>query len=227
MAVLSINGLDVPDDFPSAEFEAVCSKTQNYKTHPAHPMLLGALQGTAYRFNALAEYEDKLRASIGIHGPGPGNPYRYQQERDLFGFFSNGFSSLESLAFAMFAVGAIKDLPQFPLATEQDERKVNWHTTLAAYTAALPSDPVISALDAISTNQDFKDFYLNRNILTHRAAPPRAFSLSAGDNRPNMALITRINIRFEVSEISSRRQKIASLLLNGFRAMHQFVQAHL
>ncbi len=37
MAVLTINGLEVPDHFPFAEYEAVCSKMNDYATNGAHP----------------------------------------------------------------------------------------------------------------------------------------------------------------------------------------------
>jgi hypothetical protein len=173
MSVLSINNLDVAADFPSAAYEAVCAKTSGYSKHPAHPMLIGALYAVSYRFNALAEYGDKLVDSIKLHGAGPGNPQRYEQERDLFGFFSNGFSALESFAFGMFAVGAIKvGSPNFPLITEDDESNVRWSTLLRAYAKAFPDDPVNSALEAFWKDQGLRDFNSDRNILTHRAAPP-------------------------------------------------------
>jgi hypothetical protein len=43
-----------------------------------------------------------------------GQPFRYQQERDLFGFFGNAYAVFEAFCFALFAVGALIDPAHFP-----------------------------------------------------------------------------------------------------------------
>jgi hypothetical protein len=118
---LSLNGLTVPDDFPASRFEAVYEKLAPHTGHNAYPKLVGALAAIAIRFKALAEYDQGFTASIKAHGNGPGQPARYEQDRDLFGFFSNGVSIFDAFCFALFSIGALKGFPEFPLTSEEDE----------------------------------------------------------------------------------------------------------
>ena len=149
--VLSINGLTVPDDFPADQFEAVYKKLGSTYGQRAEyrVFIIGALNAIAYGFTALAEYDKSFRSSITAHGTGPGQPFRYMQERDLFGFFSNAHSVFDAFCFALFAIGALRDSANFPLATDPDERNVTWSKMLRAYGKAFPSDPILSELEKI------------------------------------------------------------------------------
>jgi hypothetical protein len=84
-------------------------------------------------------YDKSFRSSITAHGTG-GQPFRYKQERDLFGFFSNAHSVFDAFCFALFAIGALRDSANFPLATDPDERNVTWSKMLRAYGKAFPSE---------------------------------------------------------------------------------------
>jgi hypothetical protein len=110
---LSLNQIAVPDDFPSDKFDAVSGKLG------CHAYIRDALNAIAYRFTALAEYDERLRSLINAPD---GQPFRYMQERDLFGFYSNAHSVFDAFCFALFAVGALIDPGNFPLASEADER---------------------------------------------------------------------------------------------------------
>ena len=140
--ILSINGLTAPDDFPASQFELVYKKLGGaYGGRYEYDVLLfGALNAIAYRFMALVEYDESFTASFNAHGTDAGQPFRYEQERDLFGFFSNGFSVFEALCFALFALGALTDPVNFPLAIEKAERAVRWDKMQQAYRKAFPAD---------------------------------------------------------------------------------------
>jgi hypothetical protein len=146
----------------------------------------------------MAEYDTRLTASIRTHGTGPGQPFRYEQERDLFGFFSNGFSVFEAFCFALFAVGALTGSAEFPLATDADERRVEWNSMKQAYGRAFPGDPILSVLKTIANDTAFKKFRDDRGILTHRAVPPRTFNVTAGPSTvPESTTIERLNMPFD------------------------------
>jgi hypothetical protein len=222
--VLSINGLTVPDDFPADQFEAVYKKLGSTYVQRAEyrGFIIGVLNAIAYRFTALAEYDESFRSSITAHGTGPGQPFRYMQERDLFGFFSNAHSVLDAFCFALFAIGALRDSANFPLATDPDERNVTWSKMLRAYGKAFPSDPILSELEKIwNDTEELRDI---RNILTHRAVGAGSFGISVGPSTvPETTTNDRLNISLDATTTSSRRRDVAKLLLLGLDATSKFV----
>jgi hypothetical protein len=223
--VLSINGLTVPDDFPADQFEAVYKKLGSTYGQRAEyrVFIIGALNAIAYRFTALAEYNKSFKSSITAHGTGPGQPFRYMQERDLFGFFSNAHSVFDAFCFALFAIGALRDSANFPLATDPNERNVTWSKMLRAYGKAFPSDPISSELEKIwNDTEELRDI---RNILTHRAVGARSFGVSVGPSTvPETTTIDRLNISLDATTTSSRRRDVAKLLLLGLDATSKFVE---
>jgi hypothetical protein len=97
---MNATSLTLPNDFPTLEFEAVYGKlhSHNHKKNE-YDLAIGAMHAMSYRFKTLAEYDDRFTASIKAHGTGPAQPIRYEQERDLFGFFSNAFSVFDTFCF--------------------------------------------------------------------------------------------------------------------------------
>jgi hypothetical protein len=80
--VLSLNQIAVSDDFPADEFEAVHRKLGSaYAERDEYRVfIMGALNAIAYRFTALAEYDESLRSLINAPN---GQPFRYMQEREI------------------------------------------------------------------------------------------------------------------------------------------------
>ena len=101
--------LDFPDDFPVGEVEEIQSWLSDRVAGISQTIEWRewntGLNGVIYRFLACdetsASVTDSLRASAA-----PPQPERFQQERDLFGLFFHGFSSLECLYYALYFVGA-------------------------------------------------------------------------------------------------------------------------
>ncbi len=196
---LSLNQIAVPDDFPSDEFDAVSGKLGSTygERYEYRVFVMDALNAIAYRFTALAEYDESLRSLINAPN---GQPFRYMQERDLFGFYSNAHSVFDAFCFALFAVGALIDSGNFPLATEADERNVTWSTMLRAYGKAFPTDPILSELEKIWNDTE---------------------EPSAPSDR-----ISRLNISLDAGTTRTHRSQVAGLLLLGLEAADKFVKAH-
>jgi hypothetical protein len=227
-AVLSINALTMPDDFPATQFEAVYKKLGSvYGGRSEYDVFVfQALNAVAYRFKALAEYDQSFTASLNAHGADTAQPFRYEQERDLFGFFSNGFSVFEAFWFALFAVGTLIDPANFRLATDKAERAVRWEKMLEAYRKAFPGDPILNVLQTIVNDPAFRELKNIRHILTHRAVGGRALSATTGPPGPPDE-IPRLNIYLDAGTTRTRRSQVARLLCLGFEAAQKFVEAQL
>jgi hypothetical protein len=219
---LSLNQIAVPDDFPSDKFDAVSGKLGSTygERYECHAYIRDALNAIAYRFTALAEYDERLRSLINAPD---GQPFRYMQERDLFGFYSNAHSVFDAFCFALFAVGALIDPGNFPLASEADERNVTWSTMLRAYGKAFQTDPILSELEKIwNDTEELRDI---RNILTHRAVGARDLMATTGPSAPPDR-IPRLNISLDAGTTRTHRSQVAGLLLLGLEGADKFVKAH-
>jgi hypothetical protein len=108
-APLSTTGLSMPSDFPVADYDSVHKKVQPHAQTAAdiYEQFGGAWNALSYRFLAVAEYEAAFDASLTSVGSSPVPTERYRQERDLFGFFSNGFAVLETAFYGLFSLGAL------------------------------------------------------------------------------------------------------------------------
>jgi hypothetical protein len=224
MQLTTIN-LTMPTDFPADLFEKIFSALQSHESNTVYKQFVGAWNAIPYRYKALAEYDECFTATIKKNGPGQA---RYEQERDLFGFASNAYSVFEAFHYAMFAIGALIKPLIFVLNAAADESKVNISTTHARYGEAFPSDPILVSFRDFLDDPARRDLSQLRNMLTHRAAPPRAFKLTVGprDAVPS-AELTRLNISLDENTTQSRRKDVSRLLASYLTATDAFVAKNL
>lgn len=220
---LKTNGLVMPGDFPTGHYNAVYDRTLARVTAAAtvHDQFAGAWNAVAYRFLAMADEERTFPSLIANTAPEPS--IRYQQERSLFGFFSNGFSVFESAFYALFALGTLSSPSHFPIATAKDQQRISPQSTSAAFATAFPADPLNTALSALLTNAHFIEWREIRNVLTHRAAPGRTFFVGIGDlgdaPLPDQWKIKEISLDAQMA--ANRRVELSQQLerlLDGIRA---------
>jgi hypothetical protein len=229
MRPLAINSYTMPADFPADAFENVFEAAQRHSESQSHGHFIGAWNAVSYRYVALAEYDKSFTSSIKKHGVAPASGQaRYEQERDLFGFAGNAYSAFDAFYYAMFAIGAFVEPKIFVLATAADESKVNITTTHRKYEEAFPSNPILAAFKKFSDDPDRVQLSQVRNMLTHRAAPPRAFQLTVGskDAGPT-AQITRVNLELNKNTTSLLRKNVSRLLVSCVKAAETFVAAKL
>jgi hypothetical protein len=227
MQRLQLRSLDVPDDFPGADFEKVEKMVQARFPGHAHSRLFGGAWGAvAYRFMAMAQYDQQFTRKFLQNGSGPGPMLRYEQERLLFGFFNSGCSAVDAFFFGMFTLGAMLKPVAFRLRDNSDERNVSPANCCRAYCKAFTEDPIVSALRLATNNgdSDWEKFSVIRNVLTHRAAPPRDFFV--GDPSQPAAMMSRIDVAVDEETTSSRRRQVAGLLGKLLAASNSFVQSH-
>jgi hypothetical protein len=114
----------------------------------------------------------------------------------------------------------------FPLNTDKDERRVDWKSLLKAYSnyKSFTADPVTSVLDKVDKDAELATTRDVRNILTHRAAPPRQFGIATGPSQVTpTSRITRVNLTLDKNTTASCRKEIARLLLLGLSGIRTFV----
>jgi hypothetical protein len=217
------NGSTVPDDFPASQFETWYQKLGSaYGGLAGYGLIFEAQNAISYRFKALAEYDQSFTASFNAHRDG--QPFRYHQERDLFGFFSNGYSVFEAFCFALFAVGTLKNPAHFPLTCGKHEQAVRWNKMQQHYLKAFPGDPILNVLKTIADDAAFKELGNIRNILTHRAVGARQLSAGTGPSPAPPDNIPRLNnLLLDAGTTSTRRSHVARLLGSGLEAAHKFI----
>jgi hypothetical protein len=175
----------------------------------------------------LTEYEQALCASLANAGGSPEPLERYRQERDLFGFFSNGFSVFEATFYGLFSLGALLSASSFPITTAKDQQRISPSSTATAIAKAFPGDPVNQAIDAALTAPAYVEWREIRNILTHRAAPGRTFFVGIGveDAIPDQWKIKSIALDARMAPL--RRADLSRLLSTLLRGIDQFAKTRL
>lgn len=225
---LSTNGLTMPDEFPVASYEAIHRKVTPFSgtNNEVYGQFAGAWNAISYRYRALADCDELFTASISTHGAAPNAMERYRQERDLFGFFSNGFSTFEAFFYAVFATGAFIQPAVFLIATPADQQRITASRTIEAYARAFPNDAIIARLQQITNDTAYKELRDIRNVLTHRSAPGRTIHVAIGaDAAPDQWKLS--NIVLDQNTTATRRAHAARLLAAALEAFCEFSESHL
>ncbi|HLN32470.1 MAG TPA: hypothetical protein VK395_32380 [Gemmataceae bacterium] len=122
---LKTSGIMIADDFPVDLYHTihfrVCLKRGNHST--ATHEYSGSWNSVAYRFRACAEHGNAFIKSVRRAGESPRFAQRFVQERELFNFFVNGISSIETFYYSMFAIASMMSPPAFPLTSHRDKKK--------------------------------------------------------------------------------------------------------
>jgi hypothetical protein len=224
---LSTNGLVMPLDFPAEAYESVFSKSLKYvqSANDIYSQFAGAWNAVAYRFLAVADYEREFNSLVSDRSPEP--EIRHAQERQLFGFFSNGFSVFEAAFYSAFSLGALVAPIAFPITSAKDQQRISATTTMAALKATFPDDPINNLLGEISDDPAYLEWREIRNVLTHRAAPGRTFFAGIGglDGLPDQWKIK--NITLDADMAPARRAQLSKLLTKFIDAVDVFSRVRL
>lgn len=136
-------------------------------------------KGVAYRFRATSEYQREFECSISAPGgAAPPADEEFLQERCLFGIFTSGLASLESLTFAIHALAGHYEPGYFSL-----ERGGLRNVSPAAVSGAMqkwPAAPIAQVLGSLISDSVYAEWKDIRNILSHRVVPPRLISIQPG-----------------------------------------------
>ena len=114
MKPLIVNGLHMSPDFPTATFERAYAHVNSMVTGSSWEHFSAAWNAISLRFLSLAADERLFLDSINAKDAGRSHQLRFEQERYLFNFFSNGFSAFEAFftAFLLLGVSSLQRISQ-------------------------------------------------------------------------------------------------------------------
>jgi hypothetical protein len=182
---LSTVGFAAPHDFPATPYNLVHSCVTKYKdTHPRqwHSYGLG-WNGLAYRYRAMVEYDRAFTQSI-RDSVSPPPEDRYQQGKDLFGFFMNAVSVFECFFYSAYCIASILESKRFPISEPQD-LKFYPDDVVKKFVTAFTDDRLSKDMSQCIGNPVYTDMKVMRDVLAHRGSPPRRFY--AGGERNGLA----------------------------------------
>lgn len=223
MSALTTNGLMPHSDFPAGPYEsihaAVVGKWSNgeFYTH-----FSGAWNALAYRFHGTVDAGVQFQQSLTTHGPHPAPLERYQQERALFEFFSNGFSTFEAVFYGMFAIGAMIDPEKFPLTTARDQQRVSPAQSAEACKRAFPDDPLLNVFATLFEDQAYQRWREVRNVLTHRTAPGRRIYVSLGQDDASPVEWKLNDLPLDESLVANRQAELVRLISEVLSGIEKF-----
>jgi hypothetical protein len=216
-------GFDVPDDFPLERLEAVhatiSDPDEERRKLPGWAEWAGACNGVLYRFMACAEHSDTLINSL-QRSTSPPIPERYEQEKLLYSFFSEGLSSLECLYYGAYFAGSLVAASQ--LDPTKDARDITPVFVTRKFEAAFPGERVTATLRRVLDDAEYRAWKDFRNVLTHRAAPGREHH----EGGPSSGNTYWLGDLLDPASFSARRIWLAASLtailadLDAFAAQH-------
>lgn len=167
-------GVEAPPDFPFVPYSEIFLAVRTRSSEqPLWDEFGGAWNAAAYRFLAVVHYADAFRESLATHGTTPAPPIRSEQERVLFGFFTNAVSCIEATYYGLFAVGAYLAPTAFRLETADDKRNVTPSATHKTYAQVFAAQPIVEELRVVLEDKAFGYLRDTRNIVAHRSQPGR------------------------------------------------------
>ena len=106
-----------------------------------------------------------------------GGPDNFDYNESLFQFFTSGISALESLAYAAFALGSRVDPVAFDMSSDKALARIGVESTAQSFAQRFPDYQIGSRLADIDRSTGYRPWKKARNVLLHRAIPPRLISL--------------------------------------------------
>jgi hypothetical protein len=233
MVISQTIGIDMPEDFPTTAHNGVNDKLK--PCQPRNPNVWSEYgsgwNAIAFRFSAATDADATFTTSL--KRPASSLEEYEIQEKALFAFFVTGYAAIESFSYALFAVGALLDQRTFPMSTPEQLKAVTPRRTLDKFAARFAGKPVVLALSALVNDPALGDWHAIRNVLAHRAAPPRQHNVtihegaSSGENAGTTSSTWLINANLVVTldeqTTSNRRAWLARHLTACVQATEYFV----
>jgi hypothetical protein len=185
MAKLTTVGFTAPPDFPAEAYNKLHSCLNKYKdTHRVQWTLFSlGWNGLAYRYRALAEYDEQFTISVNLSNSPPPEE-RYKQGKAFFGFFVNAISAIDCFFFSTYCMASILKPDVFPL-TKSSDLEFSPANVASKFRAEFSQEPLLTEMKRCIKHSTYWEINDIRRVLTHRGMPPRKFY--AGGERNGMA----------------------------------------
>ena len=221
-------GIDMPDDFPTDAHNEVVEKLGPCPARSEIGAELAAgWNAVAIRFKSAVNADERYTVSIkSREALGSADELVVQQEA-LFAFFMNGYAALESFAYAAFAIGALLLPADFPMSTEANRRAIDLKKVKSSFTTSFSGTAIEARLSALVVDPKFDQWGRIRNVLAHRAQPPRRHDITVGRTTPDKTVweITD-GLTIDDKTTAFRRSWLAATLDECVTAAAAFVTAN-
>jgi hypothetical protein len=183
MPFSSVVQLELPTVFPLSAFEEFWNAARAVipQSSSERREFNAATSLIAFRFRGCIEYKDEFIRSWQVAGVAASFEEQYVRERALFGMFVDGVSTIESLCYANYALGAVK----LSLPFDEGSRKnATPNLLLKAVKEKEPTSRLTTALGDVLGSEDWRLWRDYRNTMAHRSPIPRIIYASTGTLPP-------------------------------------------
>jgi hypothetical protein len=126
----------------------------------------------------MARCDEEWRESLDEFGDIPRPDERFRQETSLFGFYVAAVSVIDCFCFSVFAAAALARPENFNEVVQPDEQwSITRWTTSTRLSKFYPNAPLTERLKGTVESTDCKRIFHIRNVLAHRLAPLREYTL--------------------------------------------------
>lgn len=232
---MPIEELRLAGDFPTPRYRDLYARVLEYKNAgaPGHrdkewQEFSAAWRAIAYRYLTCAEHDGEFTKLLRVYGDAPPEPYRYLQERELFGFFTSGAAVLDCLFYAMFAIGSLANPQAFEVSLLTPLDNVTPRLVSERFVGCYPGERLSELLAETADSSAFKEWREIRGVLVHRSLPGRTVSLSSKTDGPLPASTWKIRGHEISDELTGRRREwLRSTVTQTIVAAERFVRTHL
>ena len=176
---------DLPQYFPKDKYEKIYIKVLQYKDNfqLQYHQFTGGWKSLVYRYFACTKHGDDYIKIIKKDRISPSYFLRYEQERELFNFFTNGLSAIETLGYMLYMVCSIKKPNDFKVI-KKDLWKIKLKNkrkdcTVEKLKTFYSEENITKELEKLTNSLEYKDWVEVRNVLMHRETPGRKIMLSS------------------------------------------------
>lgn len=228
MTKLNTTGIFVSSDFPIASYNEIHRVVADkHATNPLYEHFGGAWNAIGYRFLSMVDSGDAFVASLAAYGDSPEQPHRYRQERQLFEFYSCGFSIFESAFYGLFAIAGMIRPAGFSLSTPRDQQRVTPSRTAETMKKNFQGDGINTAIDTVMDDPAYQQWREIRNILTHRAAPGRRIYVGIGSDEELATEWKVNNLPLSAPLVTDGRADLTRVLEHFLDGIERFTMQHL
>lgn len=216
-----INGIEMPEEFNCKIYNEVFI-TVHSLFNPQEPLpqtWIGFSSGwnaISFRYKSMSYHDEMFRRYLnegGFEG-------RYLEERELFNFFVNGLSSLETFFYAIYNLGKFIDAGIF----NDSVRQINPERTLQKFQLKFPDFSIEKFLSGLLDDGNYKELKEVRNALAHRIIPGRIIYASIGKevNPPDNWKLKGLTI--DEGLTYNRRRWLSQILSQAFEETLEFLK---
>jgi hypothetical protein len=244
MSVVNTVGIEMPDDFPTSAYNSVRDRLRGYSDRnpdaTAWVEYGAGWNAVARRFKTMAEADERFTHQIireqarKAAGKGSLTDNEMQlQEECLYTFFLNGYSTIESFCYAVFALGSLLRPAKFPVSTPDQLQAITPTLSQQKYASEFPGSSLSAVLTSLiprDADLAYENWGKIRNILAHRVAPRRTIHLHLHEAPGADTTIDRPTewgeIALDERTTKDRRAWLAVTLTRCVEAAHTFANDH-